>query len=150
MEGVTVKKVYLDIEQIFATSLCRRTIVAALVLACLGRIGIAAQGNPDAAKVKNPVAATPISVAAGKRIFQKSCSPCHGINAEGGPGNDLIPAAPNLTGAKWDHGSTDGEIFYNIKNGVAPDFNMTPWKDQLKDPDIWNVVNYLRSIAKKK
>ena len=25
---------------------------------------------------------------------------------------------------------------------------MIPWKDQLKDPDIWNVVNYLRSIAK--
>ena len=158
MEGVTVKKVYLDIEQIFATSLCRRTIVAALVLACLGGMVIAAQENldaaqvknPVAAKVKNPVAATPVSVEAGKRIYQKSCSPCHGINAEGGPGNDLIPAAPNLTGAKWDHGSTDGEIFYNIKNGVAPDFNMTPWKDQLKDPDIWNVVNYLRSIAKKK
>jgi len=33
---------------------------------------------------------------------------------------------------------------------VAPDFNMTPWKDQLKDEEIWNVVNYLRSIAKKK
>jgi len=26
----------------------------------------------------------------------------------------------------WDHGSTDGAIFDNIKNGVAPDFNMTP------------------------
>jgi mono/diheme cytochrome c family protein len=50
----------------------------------------------------------------------------------------------------WDHGSTDGAIFDNIKNGVAPDFNMTPWKDQLKDDEIWNVVNYLRSIAKKK
>jgi mono/diheme cytochrome c family protein len=145
-----VKKVYFDIERVFATSLCRRTIVAVLVLACLGRIVIAEQGNPDAAKVKNPVAATPESVAAGKRIYQKSCAPCHGINAEGGPGNDLIPAAPDLTGDKWAHGSTDGEIFDNIKNGVAPDFNMTPWKDQLKDPDIWNVVNYLRSIAKKK
>jgi len=49
-----------------------------------------------------------------------------------------------------DHGSTDGEIFDVIKNGVAPDFNMIPWKDKLKDPDVWNVVNYLRSIAKKK
>ena len=37
-----------------------------------------------------------------------------------------------------------------IKNGVAPDFNMIPWKDKLKDSDVWNVVNYLRSIAKKK
>jgi hypothetical protein len=51
---------------------------------------------------------------------------------------------------KWDHGSTDGEVFDVIKNGVAPDFNMIPWKDKLKDLDVWNVVNYLRSIAKKK
>ena len=145
-----MKRIYFDIQKAFATSLCRRTIFATLVLASLGRIAIAAQGDPNAAKVKNPVAATPESVAAGKGIYQKSCAPCHGINGQGGPGNDLIPASPDLTDDKWDHGSTDGEIFANIKNGVAPDFNMIPWKDQLKDPDIWNVVNYLRSIAKSK
>jgi mono/diheme cytochrome c family protein len=49
----------------------------------------------------------------------------------------------------WDHGSSDGDVFNSIKNGVAPEFNMTPFKDRLKDDDIWNVVNYLRSIAKK-
>jgi cytochrome c oxidase cbb3-type subunit 3 len=127
-----------------------RTLLTALVLAWLGRIVIAAQGNPEAAKVVNPTATTPESVAAGKLGFQKFCAPCHGVNAQGGPGNDLIPAAPDLTDDAWDHGSTDGEIFENIKNGVAPDFNMIPWKDKLKDPDVWDVVNYLRSIAKKK
>jgi hypothetical protein len=64
-----------------------RTINAALALACLGRIVIAAQGNPEAAKVKNPVAATPESVAAGKQIFTRNCATCHGSNAEGGPGD---------------------------------------------------------------
>jgi mono/diheme cytochrome c family protein len=49
----------------------------------------------------------------------------------------------------WDLGSSDGAIFDDIKNGIAPDFNMTPWKDRMKDDEIWNVVNYLRSIAKK-
>jgi mono/diheme cytochrome c family protein len=146
-----MKEAYFDLEQLFATSFsCGTMIVAVLMLACLGHTAIAAQGNPKAAKVKNPVSATPESITAGKRIYQKSCAPCHGINGEGGPGNDLIPAAPDLTDDKWDHGSTDGEIFDNIKNGVAPNFNMTPFKDQLKDPGIWNVVNYLRSIAKKK
>ena len=124
-------------------------LIAALALACAARIVTSAQGNPEAAKVKNPVAATPESIAAGKTVYTK-CAPCHGINGEGGPGNDLIPAAPSLVDDMWDHGSTDGEIFDSIKNGVAPDFNMVPWKDQLKDEDIWNVVNYLRSIAKKK
>ena len=127
-----------------------RTIIAALALACLGRVAIAAQGNPEAAKVKNPVAATPESIDAGNKVFTRNCAPCHGKTAEGGAGNDLIPAAPDLTDDKSDHGSTEGEIFDVIKNGVAPDFNMVPWKDQLKDPDIWSVVNYLKSIAKKK
>ena len=127
-----------------------RTLIAALAVACLGRIALAAQGNPEAAKVKNPVAATPESVAAGKQIYTQKCATCHGTNGEGGPGNDLIPAAPSLVDEKWDHGSTDGEVFDVIKNGVLPELNMVPWSDTLKDPDIWNVVNYVRSIAKKK
>ena len=87
---------------------------------------------------------------AGQQIFRKTCAPCHGLNGEGGPGNDLIPAAPDLTDDMWDHGSTDGAVFANIRNGIAPDLNMIPFKDKVKDDDIWNVVNYLRSIAKKK
>ena len=108
-----------------------------------------AQGNPDAAKVENPVAATAESIAAGKRTYDRSCASCHGRTGEGGPGNDLIPAAPSLVGDTWAHGSSDGEIFDSIKNGVAPDFNMVPWKDKLSDAEIWNVVNYLRAMKKK-
>jgi len=126
------------------------TIAGVVALAFLGSIVLFAQGNGAAAAVKNPVAATAESVAAGQGTYRKSCAPCHGINAEGGSGNDLIPASPDLTDEMWDHGSTDGAIFDSIKNGVPPDFNMTPWKDQLKDDEIWSVVNYLRSIAKKK
>ena len=126
------------------------TIIGVFALGYLGSIVLFAQGNAAAAAIKNPVAATPQSIAAGQETYRKSCAPCHGIKAEGGSGNDLIPASPDLTDEMWDHGSTDGAIFDNIKNGVAPDFNMTPWKDQLKDDEIWNVVNYLRSIAKKK
>ena len=125
-------------------------IAGVIALTFLGTIVLCAQGNAAAAAMKNPVAATAESIAAGQDTYRKSCAPCHGIKAEGGSGNDLIPASPDLTDDTWDHGSTDGAIFDNIKNGVAPDFNMTPWKDQLKDDEIWNVVNYIRSIAKKK
>ncbi len=122
--------------------------IAVLTLVCVGR-AVVGQDNPDAAKIKNPVAATPESIAAGRQTYQRNCAPCHGRSGEGGPGNDLIPAAPSLVDDTWDHGSTDGEIFNNTKNGVAPDFNMVPWKDKLTDEEIWNVVNYIRSIAKK-
>jgi mono/diheme cytochrome c family protein len=123
--------------------------VTILVLTLAGRMAIAMQRTSEAAKVPNPIAPTPESLAAGKQVYQK-CAPCHGTSGQGGPGNDLIPAAPNLVDGQWDHGSTDGEIFDNIKNGIAPDFNMIPFNDQLTDTDIWNAVNYLRSIAKKK
>ena len=125
------------------------TAIGVLALVWLGDAVIVAQ-NGGAAAVKNPVAATAESEAAGDQLYRKNCASCHGIKAEGGSGNDLIPASPDLTDDTWDHGSSDGAIFNNIRNGVAPDFNMTPWKDQLKDDEIWNVVNYLRSIAKKK
>jgi len=125
------------------------TILGVLTLVWVGDVVIVAQTSAAAA-LKNPVAATAESIAAGEQLYRKNCAPCHGVKAEGGSGNDLIPASPDLTDATWDHGSTDGAIFDNIKNGVAPDFNMTPWKDQMKDDDIWNVMNYLRSIAKKK
>jgi len=109
-----------------------------------------AQGNADAARVTNPVAMSAESLAAGKQLYQRYCATCHGISAEGGSGSDISPPAPDLTDTEWKHGSTDGEIFSVIKNGVPPDLSMEPWGDRIKDADIWNVVNYVRSLAKKK
>ena len=129
-----------------------RMFLCSILLAVVTGIVIMAQGkgNPEAAKVKNPVAATAESIAAGKQIYTRYCAVCHGTNGQGGSGSDISPPAPDLTDEEWNHGSTDGEIFDVIKNGVPPDLNMVPWRDRIKDPDIWNVVNFLRSIAKKK
>ena len=110
--------------------------------------GAAGQRNPDGSDVKGPVPATPESIAAGKQIYARRCASCHAANGEGGPGNDLIPAAPSLVDDPV-KSKTDGTIFLIIKNGVPPDFNMVPFKDTLNDDEIRNVVNYLRSIAKK-
>jgi mono/diheme cytochrome c family protein len=127
-----------------------RWLLACAVLTSLTALGVSAQGNPDAARIKNPVAAAPDSIAAGKAIYQRYCATCHGLNAEGGSGSDISPPAPDLTDTEWKRGSTDGEIFSVIKNGVPPELNMEPWGDRIKDADIWNVVNYVRSLAKNK
>src|SRR5213593_4806305 len=129
-----------------------RMFLGSILLAVLTSIIIMAQGkgNPEAAKIKNPVEATPESIAAGKQVYQRHCAVCHGTNGQGGSGSDISPPAPDLTDEEWNHGSSDGEIFDVIKNGVLPELNMGPWADRIKDPDIWNVVNFLRSIAKKK
>ena len=60
---------------------------------------------------------------------------------------DINPS--NLTDDKWDRGSTDGEIFTNIKDGIGPKFDMKPMKAKMMDPDIWNVINYLHSLSPK-
>ena len=117
--------------------------------ALLGGIGVQAQGSPEAARLRNPTPASADSLAAGQQLYRRYCASCHGANAEGGAGNDLIPAAPDLTDKEWQHGSSDGEIFTVIKNGVPPELNMVPFADQIQDPDIWHIVNYLKSIAKK-
>ena len=127
-----------------------RAVLIGILLASSIGIVVLAQGNPDAARTKNPVAVTAESVAAGKQVYQRYCASCHGLNAEGGSGSDISPPAPDLTDSEWKRGSTDGEIFDVIKNGVPPDLNMEPWGDRINDTNIWNVVNYVRSLAKKK
>jgi len=119
------------------------------VCAVCADVALVAQGDSEAAKLKNPVAVSPESIAAGKQLYTRYCAVCHGVNATGGSGSDISPPAPDLTDKEWKHGSSDGEIFTVIKNGVPPDLNMEPWGDRIKDPDIWNLVNYLRSIEKK-
>jgi mono/diheme cytochrome c family protein len=126
-----------------------RAILIGILPPFLTGIIMMAQSNPEAAKIKNPVAATSESIDAGKQVFRRYCASCHGTTAEGGSGSDLIPAAPDLTDSEWKHGSTDGEIFSVTKNGVPPELNMEPWGDRIDDTAIWNVVNYLRSLAKK-
>ena len=125
------------------------TLLLAFASATLTVVVLFAQGNPEAAKVPNPVAADAASIATGKQVYTRYCAVCHGINAEGGSGSDISPPAPDLTDKDWKRGGTDGEIFSVIKNGVPPDLAMEPWGDRIKDPDIWNVVNYIRSLAKK-
>jgi mono/diheme cytochrome c family protein len=52
---------------------------------------------------------------------------------------------PDLTDAQWDHGSGDAEIFRVIKRGV-PTTMMPGFDGALPDQQIWNIVNYLRSL----
>jgi mono/diheme cytochrome c family protein len=55
----------------------------------------------------------------------------------------------DLTDTTWQHGSSDGEIFAAIRDGIGPKFSMDSYKGKLSEEDIWNVVNYIRSLAVK-
>ena len=107
-----------------------RTLATGLILAwfaCAGALMPVLRGQADAAQLKSPTPATPScrratpeSVAAGQKVYQRHCRVCHGADAKGRPGLEDGPAASNLADDTWDHVSTDGELFSVIKNGVPP------------------------------
>lgn len=125
-------------------------VATGLALFTLGASAQNPGGSPEARKMKNPVRATSESIAAGQQVFQKYCQFCHGKDAKGdGPMAPKGSHPANLTDDKWDRGSSDGEIFAVIQNGAGPQFVMKGFKGKLSDEDMWNAVNYLRSIGPK-
>jgi mono/diheme cytochrome c family protein len=136
-----------------------RRILAVVVPACFlcGALAAAGQapgaprrgGNPEAAKRVNPVPSSPESVAAGRRSYSQYCANCHGSTGRGDGSGGATGAPPaDLTDAVWDYGSTDGEIFGVIHDGTSNE--MGSYAERLKDADIWNIVNYIRTLALKK
>jgi mono/diheme cytochrome c family protein len=132
-----------------------RGVSLGFVLACLvaSAAFVSAQnpgGSPEAAKMKNPVKSTPESIAAGKASFAKNCRFCHGADAKGnGPMAPQGTHPSDLTDATWDRGSTDGEIFAVIRDGAGPKFDMKGYKSKMTETEIWNIVNFLRSVGTK-
>jgi mono/diheme cytochrome c family protein len=107
-----------------------------------------AHRHPEAAKLKNPVAANAASIAAGRTLYDKQCAGCHGDTGkgDGAMGEELNPKPADLTDADWKHGSTDGEIFTLIRDG-AKGTGMKAYSRKLTPHQIWDVVNYIRSIG---
>jgi mono/diheme cytochrome c family protein len=104
--------------------------------------------DPEARNLKNPEPQNAESVEAGKKLYQRHCAACHGPNGKGDGGMALSGGEPSdLTDDAWDHGSTDGEIFVVIRDGVSAD--MLAYKEKLTEKQIWQVVNYIRSIGPK-
>jgi mono/diheme cytochrome c family protein len=106
-----------------------------------------------AAKLVNPVKSTPESIASGGKIFQAKCVRCHGPAGlgDGKDGAKLDPKPSNLSDASWNHGSTDGEIFTVIRDGTKANNKpaMPSFGSQLSAPELWNTVNYVRSLSAK-
>jgi mono/diheme cytochrome c family protein len=107
-------------------------------------------GNEKAAAVQNPVKSTPESIGKGRSAYGKSCGGCHGPAGLGdGPFATKDPSPANLADAEWKYGSSDGEIFDIIANGVGGDSKMKGMRSTLTAADMWNIVNFIRSIGPK-
>jgi mono/diheme cytochrome c family protein len=99
-----------------------------------------------ASREPNPVKSTPESIAEGKKIYGYDCAQCHGAAGDGKTevGKDL--KAADLTDPATLKDRTDGAIFYILKNGHG---NMPREGDRVKPEQLWDLVNYVRSLARK-
>jgi mono/diheme cytochrome c family protein len=98
-------------------------------------------------KVKNPIPVTQKSLAAGAQLFHENCASCHGETGVGdGPTGKLLKKKPaNLTESKLMSEESDGSLFWKISEGRPP---MPSWRDDLTKTERWQLVNYVRKLAK--
>jgi mono/diheme cytochrome c family protein len=102
----------------------------------------------EAARKENPVPSTPESLARGKKQYGYDCLMCHGKegNGKGDVAVDMKLGMHDETIPATLKDRSDGELFFIIKKGKD---QMPPEGDRVKDETIWDMVNYVRSFAKK-
>jgi mono/diheme cytochrome c family protein len=103
----------------------------------------------EAARQANPVRSSPESLARAKKWWDMDCTMCHGKegNGKGDLAAEMKLKVADFTDPKTLKDRTDGEIFYIIKNGHQ---DMPPEGERVKPEENWDLVNYVRSLAKPK
>ena len=102
----------------------------------------------EADKLVNPVKPTTSSIESGKKTYSFDCAMCHG--KEGAGDGDLAVEMHLKLRDYRDPASlkdlTDGSIYSTIANGKG---DMIGEGGRLKPEQVWDLVNYVRSLAKK-
>ena len=103
---------------------------------------------PDkAAKTPNPVKSSAESISAGKALWSQHCSSCHGKTGLGdGTKAAQLKTQPNDLTLASAQSQSDGSMFYKISEGRD---DMPSFKKKIPDADdIWDLVNYMRTLKK--
>jgi mono/diheme cytochrome c family protein len=102
-----------------------------------------------AARLQNPVSATPESTERGAALYRVHCLVCHGATGAGnGPvGLKFEDKTPADLNDETTQDQADGEIFFTLTRGKGA---MPPYRDALSREERWDVINYLRHEFGKK
>ncbi len=102
----------------------------------------------EAAKQVNPVKPTASSIASGKKSYGTDCAMCHGKEGagDGDLGGDMHLKLRDFREPASLKDMTDGEIYWVITKGKG---QMSGEEGRMKPEQIWDLVNYIRSLGKK-
>ena len=76
-------------------------------------------------------------------LFTENCIVCHGQNGRAHTFHGWLVGAQNLTDAKWQTDTTDGEILHAIKTGPSV---MPAFGKKLSPSEIEALAGYVRSF----
>ena len=101
---------------------------------------------PDVSGISavSPVSYSPGSVGKGKATFLRLCPECHDDDGKALT-QAMGPAADLTDPTRWKFGTSDAHVFRSIKNGAGS--AMPVFGNQLKDEEIWDLVNFIRSLG---
>jgi mono/diheme cytochrome c family protein len=108
----------------------------------------------DADKTKNPVPTSAESIAKGKELYMErtkgNCVFCHGDTGAGNEANlpRLRRKPADLTNKERMSAQSDGELYWKITKGITG--IMPAGEKRMSEEERWNVVNYVRTLAKDK
>ncbi len=103
----------------------------------------------------SPRETSPEDLAAGKLLYEDHCSQCHGEAGDGqGVMADLLHPRPRdfrrgifkIRRTVQGELPTDQDLFRIISNGM-PGTSMPAWAGLLSDPQIWQLVDYIKSFS---
>jgi len=105
--------------------------------------------DPNYVSKVNPLERNADNIAAGKNLYEKSCSLCHGMTGlgDGEGGKDLKPPPANITMFIRMHNVPDGYLYWTIAEGGVPlQTAMPPFKDVMQEDEIWKTIIFLREL----
>jgi|MDTC01.2.fsa_nt_gb putative copper export protein/methionine-rich copper-binding protein CopC len=138
-----IKKLKPKLDKVLTT---KWTMISCSVLILVGfTVILGAFINDKESPSVNPVAMTSTSIQSGKGTYFDRCSSCHG---DSGRGDGFL--AGSTVNTPSDLGvhvpiHTDSELYKFIYYGI-PESGM-PAQNSLSVEEIWNLVNYLRSVT---
>ena len=101
-------------------------------------------GNRSQQAIKNPVKADAKSIAAGRELWKKNCSFCHGDTGLGdGVKSRTLKVFPGNFSSNAYQSLNEEKIFSRIKFGLE---EMPKFDGKIADKDIWHLVNYTRTF----